>query len=148
MRDQEQRIKLEDCVHRKLYLLDARNLKIGVYDAGSQVFIGIRTKFGSRFLDREFHWDAPMNATCCPMKVIGELPEELTPVVYFPGTQCGNCKALVEFRRFDETDPIIRGAWHHLADTDCVEVRPYAINNIELFNWLEKQENDTAPESG
>lgn len=69
-------IVLNDCQDRKLYRLFARNIKIGVFNS-EQGFIGIRTKFGSRFLDSENHWDAPRFATARPVEVIGELPSEI-----------------------------------------------------------------------
>lgn len=148
MRDRDNRIKLEDCVHRKLYRVDARNLKIAVFNGGNQEFIGIREKFGARFLDHEFHWDAVHHPTCCPMQVIGELPKELDPVVYYPGSQCGNCKTLVDFRKFDEADYNSKGEWYHKSQVDCTDIRPCTINNDKLLHWLERQEIDTAPESG
>ena len=47
---------MEQCVKGRVYKLWCRNLSIGVYD-GKEGFIGIRTKFGSRYLDTEYHWD-------------------------------------------------------------------------------------------
>lgn len=69
-------IPLPECQERKLYRLFARNIRIGVFHP-EQGFIGIRTKFGSRFLDSENHWDAPEFATAKPLEVIGELPPEI-----------------------------------------------------------------------
>jgi hypothetical protein len=40
----------------RIYLLDCRNLYFGVY-AGEGIFVGVREKFGDRFLDREYHYD-------------------------------------------------------------------------------------------
>ena len=74
----DSRIKLEDLQHRKLYRLLARNISIGVWFANEQYFVGIRTKFGSRFLAEEYHWDAPEFATACPLEVIGEMPEDMS----------------------------------------------------------------------
>jgi hypothetical protein len=39
----------------KVYHLQSRNLSCGVWD-GEKGFIGIRRKFGSRFLEKEIHW--------------------------------------------------------------------------------------------
>lgn len=77
MHPRDNRIKLEDCQHGKLYKLHARNIKIGVWCAETQSFIGIRTKFGSRFLDDEHHWDAPEFATASPLEIIGEIPSDI-----------------------------------------------------------------------
>ena len=50
-------IKMEDCIEGRLYRFRARNFKSGIYD-GKGGFIGIREKFGNRYLFTEFHWDA------------------------------------------------------------------------------------------
>lgn len=50
-------IPIKDCIKRRVYKLDCRNLSHGVYN-GDCEFIGIRTKFGSRFLFAEVHYDA------------------------------------------------------------------------------------------
>ena len=47
----------KDLIVGRVYRLRSRNLKIGIYD-GDMGFIGIRTKFGNRFLFTEYHWDA------------------------------------------------------------------------------------------
>jgi hypothetical protein len=86
----DKRIPIEQCVNGKLYKLLARNIKIGVYKREPKhpdvatpessewfFFYGIRTKFGSRFIDAENHWDAKEFASCCPMEEIGELPAHI-----------------------------------------------------------------------
>lgn len=150
IRDRENRIKLEDCEHRKLYLLDARNLKIGVFDQETQGFVGIRTKFTARFLDTEFHWDAPEFATCCPMVVIGELPADIEIQMYF-GTECKGCQVPVTYKKYDVPREVTltdgykfmaHGQWEHLAPTACDKADPVTVNNKKLFNWLEEQEKN------
>ncbi len=81
----EKLIPIDQCVNRKLYRVQARNIKIGVYfrephkydDGEWYSFYGIRTKFGKQFIDSEDHWDAKEFATCKPLEVIGELPEDI-----------------------------------------------------------------------
>ena len=51
-------IPFSQCKHNGLYLLRARNLFIGVYNEKNKEFMGIRTKWGERFLDCEYHYDA------------------------------------------------------------------------------------------
>lgn len=87
MHPRENRIKLEDCQNGKLYKLHARNIKIGIWCAKTQSFIGIRTKFGSRFLDDENHWDAPEFATASPLEIIGEIPSDLVVDENYYGSQ-------------------------------------------------------------
>lgn len=99
MIEMDNRIKLEHCEHRKLYKIIARNLLIGVWDKDSQRFYGIRTKFNQRFIDGEYHWDAPAFATCQPIEMIGELPPEIE--MYIAG---GNNKPL--FNWLEEQEKI------------------------------------------
>jgi hypothetical protein len=49
-------IKLEQLQRGRVYRLQSRNLECGVWN-GKDGFVGIRTKFGGRFLDMEIHWD-------------------------------------------------------------------------------------------
>lgn len=74
----EKRIKLEDLKDRTLYRLQARNIKIGVWSSKEEVFYGIRTKFGARFIDSENHWDAPNFATACPLEALTTIPDDLS----------------------------------------------------------------------
>jgi len=64
-------IKLEDCKHGYVYRIVSRNLSFGVYDKSVQGFVGIRTKFGDRYLFTEYHWDTgePFG-TVCPKQEI------------------------------------------------------------------------------
>lgn len=49
------------------YLVHARNFKIAIWD-GEQ-FNGLRSKFGSWFMDTELHWDeGPPHGTARPLK--------------------------------------------------------------------------------
>ena len=48
-------IPIQDCKDRHLYRINSRNFNLGVFDAENRDFIGIRTKIGDTFLDRENH---------------------------------------------------------------------------------------------
>lgn len=62
-------IPLQELIHRRLYVLESRNLLVGVWDANKQDFIGIRNKFSRFFLDRETHWDiSPTSGTAVAVK--------------------------------------------------------------------------------
>lgn len=67
-------IPLTECVARRIYKLHSRNLKVGVFNG--EAFIGIRTKFGNKFLDKEYHCDYECG-TAKPLEEIGELPVEI-----------------------------------------------------------------------
>ena len=49
-------IPIKDCIKGRVYQIRCRNLRYGVYD-GNSGFIGIREKFGVRYLFTEYHWD-------------------------------------------------------------------------------------------
>lgn len=70
-------IPLSDCKKRGVYKIYSRNLGIGVFD-GEYGFIGIRQKFGHRYLFTEDHYDtgAPYG-TVLPRELIGMLPDEI-----------------------------------------------------------------------
>lgn len=47
----------DECKDGYLYEIEARNFSLGVYRATTKGFIGIRYKFGNRYLFEELHWD-------------------------------------------------------------------------------------------
>lgn len=68
-------LRMEQCRDGYCYLLDSRNLNLGVYAEKHKAFFGIRHKFGNEFIDNEFHWDtgAPYG-TACPIEEICHCP--------------------------------------------------------------------------
>ena len=63
-----------DLVAGGVYEVDARNFSIAVWDG--KEFIGIRSKFDSRFLDGEDLWRAE-DGSCKPYLRVGMLPPEI-----------------------------------------------------------------------
>lgn len=70
-------IPIDKCKDRFLYRIKARNLYIGVYNSEDNMFIGIREKFGRKFLDSENHWNCEQFATVKPMEELEELPADI-----------------------------------------------------------------------
>jgi hypothetical protein len=70
-------IPMSECIPRRVYELSSRNLIVGVWDADTRGFIGIRKKFGATYLFTEFHWDTgPPFGTAMPIRVLDvELPD-------------------------------------------------------------------------
>lgn len=68
-------IPLEECLHGHTYAIRSRNLTFGVFDASVEGFVGVRTKFGSRYLFTEYHYDtgAPFG-TARPLVVVEPCP--------------------------------------------------------------------------
>jgi hypothetical protein len=71
-------IPLADCKPRWLYYIASRNLSMGVYSPDDKGFIGIRTKFGSRFLATEYHWDTgEPYGTAIPYEALEQIPDDI-----------------------------------------------------------------------
>lgn len=71
-------IPLDECKDRMVYEIHSRNLAVGVFVQDRRGFIGIREKFGSRYLFMEFHYDtgAPFG-TVRPIKELTVVPENI-----------------------------------------------------------------------
>ncbi len=68
-------IPLSDCQHGYLYHFRARNFCLGVFNAQTNGFVGIREKFGNEYLFTELHWDAdPMFGTVQPIELLEPCP--------------------------------------------------------------------------
>ena len=73
----ENYIPLDKCIYRHLYRIHSRNLKVGVFD-GKTGFIGIRLKFGFKYLFTEYHWDqGPPYGTVQPQEDLGPIPDDI-----------------------------------------------------------------------
>ena len=70
--------KMEDLIIGRVYHIHSRNLGYAIWN-GSNGFIGIRTKFGDRFLDTEYHWDfCQHHGTVSHARDIGiDLPKDI-----------------------------------------------------------------------
>ena len=120
-------IKSEDCNHGFLYLVNSRNLKLGVYDKEVNGFIGLRDKFNSRFLFVEYHWDNESFATCQPLVELEQIPEELSVKDHL-GHECRTCSKEMFFDVYrDKGDKVdfTKSQWRHregLRDGCCCAV--------------------------
>jgi hypothetical protein len=122
----------------RIYQLLCRNLKLGVYD-GNGGFIGIRTKFGARFLDRELHWkeDEHYGTVRNAIDTSVDVPVHIE-IATSLGSVDGETNRPVAFDR-----PIADGGrgWY-FKDTGETSpaIRPYSVANKPLFNFLLSQE--------
>ena len=72
---QKDHIPMDQCKEGFLYIIDARNSKLGIYNEADKSFTISRHKFGSNFLFEEFHWDAdPSSGTAKPLKEVMKVP--------------------------------------------------------------------------
>lgn len=141
-------IPLEQCKHGMLYRLRSRNLKMGVFSSETSGFVGIRTKFGSRFLDHETYRGAD-DGTALPLEELEPCP--IDPVTEsLPGSVCSECGTPCAYVEFADGHPRtvaveggfsieVRGAWQHLAPTECQKVMARYRGHPELFVWLDER---------
>lgn len=155
--DELSAIAYEELKARSVYVLRSRNLKIGAFSSLDNSFIGIRTKFNSRYLAKEYHYK--FAGTAITLEKIAEVPDDI-PMEESLGTECYTCKSLLEYKkirnlsgeiviasyrndgdkRFPNTET--GSHWVHLNGTDCGYYQPVSIPNIKLFDFLKSQEED------
>lgn len=125
----------EECKHRHVYLINSRNLRLGVYNEANGGFYGIRTKFTDKFIFCEYHWDnGPPYGTVRPQQL---LPAGLSKTVevreLLPQTFCIHCSQPLK----DEHDKVYKH--EHLNGVPCqggTLVHGNHKVNLELFNFL------------
>lgn len=75
----ESYIPLIECIDRRFYNFSARNFYYGIFNESEKGFIGIREKWGSRYLFTEYHYDtgAPYG-TVKPVRLMNvEIPSDM-----------------------------------------------------------------------
>lgn len=123
---------IENLIKGRIYLLQCRNLSFGVWD-GDKGFIGIRTKFGSRFLFTELHWDADQNfGTVAHAVDIGlDIPENIDVV-----ERLATLDLVTQKPVFYNQEK--RGwCWEKDGDIDA-SIRPCSSENKDLFLYLDE----------
>lgn len=135
MKPSGKKIPLGRCKDRAVYEIRCRNLVVGVFVKARGGFIGIREKFGSRYLFMEYHYDtgAPFG-TVWPLKKLSMAPKDI-PLSEHLETVDKTTMRCVEFDR-----PIADGGrgWYFL-DTGEASGRIHAVTlpNKKLFKFLE-----------
>jgi len=126
-------------VARRLYLVHARNLVAGVWNPEIKGFMGIREKFGHRYLEVEDHVEAGTGFPTAYEKTDTgiDLPPEIGMHRYEPRA-CANCGRPVEW-----TGPPAPAPWRHvdpIEGLECGTAVPQVRQNEPLYQWLETQE--------
>lgn len=123
-----------DCVEGHVYRVDARNFSVAVC-AGVGVFIGIRTKFGNRYLDVEYGDSGPFFNTVRVIEDMGiVVPQEIS-LKCFGDSVCEACGKRVAW-----SGPPSPAPWVHVDAPDCGvgdKLVPVAKHNDALFAFLE-----------
>ena len=121
-----------DLVDRRVYTLNSRNLAVGVWNAETNGFIGVREKFGDKYLFTEYLW----TETSGTARAIGDLevdvPSEIPLRERTPSIDSVTGREVF----FDK--PVYSGGrgWIY-RDTELpIDGEPYARTNQELFDLL------------
>jgi hypothetical protein len=145
-------IKVGELQRGTVYRLQSRNLACGVWN-GKDGFIGIRTKFGGRFLDMEIHWDLSETiGTAQALEALSTIPESISLDISL-GTECGNCHKPVNYAERHTEHQGASGDWLHddgspnccifVENDRTCKVTPVMIPNDALFAELRKYDCDT-----
>lgn len=128
-------LRLEQCRRGIVYRLHSRNLSTGVFD-GTDGFIGIREKFGDRFLFKEFYNNGTNPfGTVSVLQEIAVLPDDIDIVENLDYTIDANTKRHVAFDK-----PLKEGGrgWYYVSNGEsCVSIMPMAVENKKLFCFLD-----------
>jgi len=124
-------IPMSECIFRRVYQIDSRNLSYGVYD-GKGGFIGIRTKFNNKYLFTEFHYEASKDFGTVNghVDISINVPENI-PI----------CEHLRIIDSKTGREIYFSKGWSY-KDTDerTVSILPVIVENKELFEFLEMVE--------
>jgi len=133
-------LPLNKCKDRYLYQINSRNLSYGIYNEKTKGFIGIRNKFRQDYLFTEYHYDnGPPFGTVFPKKELGKIPDNLE-LKETLNTIDHKSKRPVDFDK-----PISEGGrgWFYKDTGESDKnIRPIAVNNDKLFEYLKGIENE------
>lgn len=129
-------IEIENLQLGAVYELRARNLRYGVWNGTT--FVGIREKFGSRFLDE---CEVP-GATAFAQEEVGRIPDECLPARAYLGSQDKFTGRPVAFDK-----PVAQGGkgWYFTDTGEASEqIFSVAVMNRALFEYLDGIERSRA----
>ena len=120
------------CKEGVIYELHSRNLQCGVFVKAKAGFIGIREKYGERFVFMERHWNtgAPFG-TAKPLRRIGVVPKSI------PLQECLGTMDKTTKRRVEPVGEYDKGWCFVDTGKASKKIKPFAIHNDELFRFLQ-----------
>jgi len=145
MKKDKEFIPLEQCEDRGLYRIRARNFNLGIFNEATKGFMGIREKFGSKYVFTEYHEGQHHFPTAAPLEALPEVaPEHIDLVEGY--SLCENCGRPTVYAMFPDRKEreIIRpgykmmvpGEWVHCVRTDCQSPLAVYYQNTLLYDWL------------
>ena len=130
-------LPLAACVTGHVYRLHSRNLTLGVFN-GQTGFLGLREKFGQRYLFCEYHQEtgAPFG-TVRPLEDLGPIPADLAIVESLGSIDRRNGRRVAFDRPVADGD---RGWYYTETGEADQKIEPQGLSNKRLFDWLEALE--------
>lgn len=125
-------ISLQKCKHGFLYKIESRNLNFGVFNSVNNGFIGIRYKFGDKFLFTEYHWETgePFG-TVKPLEELHRIPENILLVEHL-GSRDSKTGVAIDYCA-------IKRGWYIVETGEFYEnLSPVLVTNQQLFDYLDK----------
>ena len=139
---------MEALEHRRVYRIHCRNLTLGVWHAERKGFIGIREKFGSKYLFMEYHHDAsPTFGTVNGAEALEAwIPACCHVEESLPDSLCDTCLLPVEWG-----GPPAPAPWRHKEEEGLPqehEITPRRFENATLFRLLDHLERRLHEQEG
>ena len=144
-----QGIPMEECVDRRLYRINGRNMGYGIFCAEKKGFFGLRHKFQLR-LEHEYHNDCgpPYGTVFGPMTDTGiDLPETIPNLDMLGSRDSVTGRWVIWDMEMPNPNESAKGksGWYRYKDNnDPCPARPGCnvaiIGNMEMFNWLIERE--------
>lgn len=126
---------MDNLIKGRVYKIRSRNLRVGVWN-GKDGFIGIRSKFGDRYLFTEYHYDASETyGTVCDAKDTGiDIPENVSV-----RTTLGSIDSITKRPVAFDTPVGDGGKGWYFIDTGepSEEIRSVSVNNKKLFDFID-----------
>lgn len=128
-----ERIPVEELVNGGIYRIRSRNLILGAYRAEARGYIGIRCKFGDRYLFEEYDWDTGSPyGTATPLALLGMVPDEVELREY-TDPYCSECGRATVFLPDDPEKGRTPG-WNYHAD----DLTPMDGRDLRAEGWSVK----------
>lgn len=134
--------RIDECIKGRVYKLRSRNLSYGIWN-GKDGFVGIRTKFGDRFLDIEFHWDVGHGTVMDAVDTGIDIPNDISTVMYLDTIDESTKRSVA----FDKEVKVGGKGWY-FKDTGIRDesIMPVSVRNKKLFDFLDSFVKDKVDE--
>lgn len=140
-------ISEEELQNGRVYKLKSRNLFVGVWNAAAGGFIGVREKFGDRYLFTEYLYKE-LSGTAQPVEALDLWAGDI-PLTEYLGSFCQTCDQSVESVWNDNGTKKICTGNTHTTSSDCPAEGTYCAYvkmNKPLFDLMDELDREFADE--